>query len=128
MHLSLVSRCSFFRGTLHYEYILSKRVDTFTHIHRLNNDSSEGGMESFFTIIIPGKEYWPNQGSNYRPPNLRSRALPIEQHGLGDSPCDKIHSSLKANVCFCESYVGKVAGGFEKGIVLSICERNPRNA
>ena len=42
-------------------------------------DSGERGMNPIETTIInPRKEYWPSQGSNQRPPFLKSTMLPTE--------------------------------------------------
>ena len=42
-------------------------------------DSSEKGMKPVtMTIINPYKKYWPNLGTNQRPPVLKSATLPTE--------------------------------------------------
>ena len=47
-------------------------------------DSSERGMNLVaMTIINPRKEYWPSQGSNQRPPVLKSPTLPTDIFSFG---------------------------------------------
>ena len=70
-------------------------------------DSSERGMNPVeMTIINPRKEYWPSQGSNQRPPVLKSAMLQTELWGLSLMPFGKkplktsLEKGIKAGIHF----------------------------
>ena len=70
-------------------------------------DSGERGMNPVaMTIISHQKEYWPNRGSNQRPPATELWDSPRATN-IFMSRCDRINSSLTAVRCFDNGYVGK---------------------
>ena len=56
-------------------------LSDITIVETINRD--ERGMSPVaMTIISPGKEYWPSQGSNQRPLVIKSTMLPTWLWGL----------------------------------------------
>ena len=63
-------------------------------------DSGARGMNPVaITIINPRQEYWPTQGSNQRPPVLKSAMLLTELWDLGMKTCENLVNSYKALPC-----------------------------
>ena len=80
-------------STLHY--ILSKPLATFPLNHCRTTDSGKRGMNPVaMTIINRRREYWPNRGSNQRPPVLKSTTLPTELWGSA-----LMNENLQLHVC-----------------------------
>ena len=76
--------------------ILSKPLAAFHITIVETTDSSERGINPVaMTIINPWKEYLPSQGSNQRPPVLKSATLQTELWGLAQ----RVNASAKSIIC-----------------------------
>ena len=61
-------------------------------------DSGKRGMDPFaMTIINPRKEDWPSQGSNSRPPILKSATILTELWGSAESHKDNFSNNNNNN-------------------------------